>query len=147
MLNQITNLLSKDQKDLFQRKLGLETLRRLYKTGYSNLINRLWKTCKESFSIQPFNIIDIKELTMGTDIGSGTFGSVKRAYWNSSNGSIPVAVKVIQENNQAFDLSDLRGEVMTILFGNVNETNFIVVCCIIFDSTPEYYFNAWRRLC
>jgi len=83
----------------------------MYKAGHSNIINRLWKECKKSFKIQPYNIIDISELSIREDIGRGSFGGVKKAIWNSPDGPIPVALKVIQENSQLFDLSDLRGEV------------------------------------
>lgn len=83
----------------------------IYKDGEIDLINKLWNECRQSFDIQPYDIIEDCELDLDDFLGSGTFGSVKRGIWNSSSGPIPVAVKVIQENTQMFDLSDLRGEV------------------------------------
>lgn len=114
ILHKISSLLNKYQTDPLKRLIGLESLQKIYKSnsGSFDIINRLWKTCKESFEIQPYNIIDIKELTLSKiELGHGTFGSVQTGIWNSPNGKIPVAVKIIQENSQMFDLSDLRGEV------------------------------------
>lgn len=117
ILNKLTLLLNKNQTNNEKRIIALESLQKIYKSqsGSFNIINRLWKACKNSFDIQPYHVIDIKDLTLNrVELGSGTFGCVQTGIWNSPNGKIPVAVKTIQENTQAFDLSDLRGEVCFI---------------------------------
>ena len=52
---------------------------------------------------------------MTKQLGRGTFGCVKQGSWVSKGGSMPVAIKVIQDNSEAFDLSDLRGEVISLI--------------------------------
>ena len=112
ILDQMTCLLTKEQQNFEKRRIGLDALQRIYKSASFDIINRLWKKCKSSFDIQPYNIINIRELSINkTKLGSGTFGSVQTGTWHSPTGDIPVAVKIIQENSEMFDLSDLRGEV------------------------------------
>lgn len=111
IFSQILNLISQRQKDIDKREIGLECLRKIYAYGHTDIINNLWKECKNSFEIQPYNIIDVRELSLKKELGSGTFGCVKSGLWKNNGKMLPVAVKVIQDNSQAFDLSDLRGEV------------------------------------
>lgn len=115
IFSQIVSMLDKEQKNTIIRAVGIHALRRIYSNSSNNneatlFINSLWKKCKDTFDIQPYQTIDIKDLLLEDELGSGTFGSVKKGIWNSMTGKKPVAVKLIKEN-QAFDLSDLRGEV------------------------------------
>ena len=108
-------MLSRDQADPQKRRLGLWALRAIYKMGEVGLINRMWKACKSSFDIQPYNTIDIASLSLTAELGSGTFGTVREGTWQQPDGtSRKVAVKFIQENTQMFDLSDLRGEFVAL---------------------------------
>jgi hypothetical protein len=55
--------------------------------------------CKNSFEVQPYNVIKIESLELDEkEIGRGTFGCVKKGiYSKSSCERISVAVKIIQE--------------------------------------------------
>ena len=112
-MNEITQYLTKEQKNPEQRKFGLACLRGIYSHGDVDIINRLWKECKNSFEVQPYSIIDIESLSLeDNELGRGTFGCVKKGTYQKISGeTIPVAVKIIQENNLVFDLCDLRSEV------------------------------------
>src|SRR3990167_8641443 len=113
VLRSITTHLSKDQADYEERRFGIACVRGIYSSGDSEFINRLWKECKNSFEVQPYNIIKIENLLLeDNELGRGTFGCVKKGMYVMPSGeSIPVAVKIIQENNLVFDLCDLRSEV------------------------------------
>lgn len=41
-------------------------------------------------------LIHEKDITMSIKLGDGSFGVVKRGEWNSQNGNIPVAVKILK---------------------------------------------------
>lgn len=148
-------MLSKEQKNSIIRTIGICSLREIYANSSPNsgestlLINNLWKRCKETFDIQPYRIIDIKDLYLEEELGSGTFGCVKKGIWNSFRGKIPVAVKIIQENSQMFDMSDLRGEVCIFLFiieKMILMLVFEIVCGIICIRTCQCNQNVWVRL-
>ena len=119
-----------------KRKLALECLRGMYALGDVEIINKLWKQCKSSFEIQPYNVIPIESLSLEeNELGRGTFGCVKKGTWiNAAGEKITVAVKIIQENTLVFDLGDLRSEVPYFYFFPkfTNSFYYIIIIIILF---------------
>ena len=162
ILGEIVKHLGREDKD-GMREFALSCLRGIYSSGDVGIINRLWKECKSSFEIQPYNIIPIQSLTLNDDnneLGRGTFGCVKKGIYKKPNGDdMAVAVKIIPENSLIFDLSDLRSEVFItfllfnsslisynidwgltplgaglLLFDNWTYDNKIIVCWLIWET-------------
>ena len=133
-----------------KRKLALECLRGMYALGDVEIINKLWKQCKSSFEIQPYNVIPIESLSLEeNELGRGTFGCVKKGTWiNAAGEKITVAVKIIQENTLVFDLGDLRSEVPYFYFFP-NLHHFIILLLyyyyFIFLFSPIIFFQFLEK--
>lgn len=112
-MQRIEASLARKQPNVEVRLAALALLRAIHKKDFT-LVNLLWKRCKSTFEIQPYNEIPREDLQLGEEIGSGSFGKVYKGYWQpkriSNQTAVQVAVKIIPENSQLFDLDDLRGE-------------------------------------
>lgn len=117
VMQRIEASLARKQTNVQIRLAALALLRAIHKKDFT-LVNLLWKRCKSTFEIQPYNEIPREDLQLGEEIGSGSFGKVYKGYWQpkriSNQTAVPVAVKIIPENSQLFDLDDLRGEFIAL---------------------------------